>query len=60
MTNETGKIMFLQLTNICNRDVCLNYRAPLALWMTADMILRSQGYVFVGSQRYMEWQTLAF
>ena len=28
--------------------------------MVADTILRSQGYVSVGSRSYNEWQTLAF
>ena len=60
VTDGPGRIKYLQLTNISDRDLILNYGAPLALWMTDDMIPRSQGYVSVGSRRYMEWQTLVF
>ena len=60
VTNGPGKIKFLQLTNIGDSDLNVNYVAPLALWMTEDMIPRSQRYVSVGSRRYKEWQTLAF
>ena len=60
VTNGPGRIKFLQLTNVSDRDLILNSGAPLALWMTEGMIPRSKGYVSVGSRRYMEWQTLAF
>ena len=55
-----GKIKYLQLTNLSDRDLVLRHGAPLGLWMAADMIPRSPGYVSVGSRRYNEWQTLAF
>ena len=54
VTNGPGKIKFLQLTNIGDRDLNVNYGAPLALWMTEDMITRSQGYVSVGTRWYKE------
>ena len=60
VTNKPGQIKFLELTNIGDRDLNVNYGAPLAFWMTADMIPRLQGYVSDGSRRYKEWQTLAF
>ena len=60
VTNGPGKIKFLQLTNTGDRDLNVNYGPPLALWMTEDMIPRSQRYVSVGLRRYKEWQTLVF
>ena len=60
VTARPGKIMFLQLTNVGTHDLGLNFGAPLALWMTDNMIPRSPGYVSVGSRRYNEWQTLEY
>ena len=34
--------------------------APLGWWMAVDMIIRTTGYVSVGSRRYNEWQTLTY
>ena len=59
VTNGPGMIKFLQLTNIGDRDLNVNYGASLVLWMTEDIIPRSRGYVSVGSRRYKERQTLA-
>ena len=58
--NGPGRINYLQLTNICDREVILRWGTPLGLCMVADTIPHSQGYVSVGSRRYNEWQTLAF
>ena len=58
--NGPGRINYLQLTNICDREVILRWVTPIGLCMVADTIPQSQGYVSVGSRRYNEWQTLAF
>ena len=60
VTAGPGKIMFLQLPNVATHDLVLKFGAPLALWMTENMIPRSPGYVSVGSRRYNEWQMLAY
>ena len=60
VTNGPGQIHYLQLTNLCDREVILRWETSLGLWMVADTISRSQVYVSVGSRRYNEWHTLAF
>ena len=60
VTNGPCKINYLQLTNICDREMLLRWGTTLELWMVADTIPRSQGYVSVESRRYNEWQNLAF
>lgn len=60
VTNGPGRITYLQLTNLCDREVILRWGTPLGMWMMPDAIPRSQGYVSVGSRKYREWQTLAF
>ncbi|CAI5746914.1 unnamed protein product [Peronospora destructor] len=60
VTSGPGRKKYLQLTNISDRDVSLPQGVQLGMWMPADMVPRTPGYVSVGSRRYNEWQTLAY
>ena len=52
--NGSGRINYLQLTNLCDLEVYLDQGTLLGLWMIADTIPRSQGCVSVRSRRYNE------
>ena len=60
VTTGPGRIKYLLLKNIIDREIILQYEAPFGLWMAGDMVPQSPGYVSVGLCRYTEWQTLAF
>ena len=60
MTNGPGRINYLQITSLCDREVTLRWGTPLVLYIVAEIKPQSQGYVCIGSQGYNEWQTLAF
>ena len=48
VTNGSGRINYLHLTNLGDREVILRWGTPLGLWIVADMILGLKGYVSVG------------
>ena len=52
VTTGPGRIKYVQLTNLVDREVILNCDTPLGWWMAEDMIPRSPGYVSIGSRRY--------
>ena len=55
-----GRIKYLHLTNLSDKEATLD-RGPALGWIAAaDMVLRCTVYVSVVSRRYNEWQTLAF
>ena len=60
VTTGPGRIKYIVLTNVCDKEVILNRGVQVGWWMANDMVPRSPGYVSVGSRRYNEWQTLAF
>ncbi|EGZ25049.1 hypothetical protein PHYSODRAFT_480856 [Phytophthora sojae] len=55
-----GRIRYLQVTNISDKDLVLHRNERIAMWLARDRIPRIPGYVSIGSRRYMEWQNLAF
>ncbi|EGZ16784.1 hypothetical protein PHYSODRAFT_330843 [Phytophthora sojae] len=55
-----GRIRYLQVTNISDKDLVLHRNERIAMWLAGDRIPRIPGYVSIGSRRYMEWQNLAF
>ena len=60
VTDGPGKIKYLIITSLGDREIIISSGTPLALWMPADMIPVSPVYMSVGSGRYKEWQTLEF
>ena len=60
VTTGIGRIKYLQLTNLGDKEVILGHGSPLGWCTAADKIIRYEGYFSVGSQKYQEWQTLAF
>ena len=60
VTTGMGRINYLHLTNLSDKEVTLD-RGPALGWiMAADMVPQYPGYVSIGSRRYSEWQTLEF
>uniref|UniRef100_A0AAV1TYV6 Uncharacterized protein n=1 Tax=Peronospora matthiolae TaxID=2874970 RepID=A0AAV1TYV6_9STRA len=54
------KTIYLQMTNVDNREIILPTHTISGLWTEGDMVPRTQGFVTVGSGEYKEWQTLAY
>ena len=60
VTTGIGRIKYLHLTNLSDKEVTLDHGPALGWSMDPDMVPRYPGYVSLGSRRYCEWQTLAF
>ena len=57
VTPGMGRIKYLHLTNVSDKEVTLD-RGPAISWgMAADMVSRYPDYVSEGSRRYNDWQT---
>ncbi|EGZ04455.1 hypothetical protein PHYSODRAFT_343257 [Phytophthora sojae] len=54
-----GKVRYLQITNIGEKELVLRQSLQVGMWLAGDRVPRIQGYVSIGSRRYMEWQNLA-
>ncbi|GMF46691.1 unnamed protein product [Phytophthora fragariaefolia] len=57
--NGPGKTTYLQITNVGEKKLVLCRDERTGMWLAGDRIPRLQGFVSVGSRRYMEWQKLA-
>ncbi|EGZ24685.1 hypothetical protein PHYSODRAFT_424253, partial [Phytophthora sojae] len=60
VTGGSGKIRYLQLTNVSDRELVLHQGTRLAMWLAGDRVPRLPGYVSVGSRRYAEWRNFAY
>ncbi|KAE8974352.1 hypothetical protein PR002_g25940 [Phytophthora rubi] len=54
-----GKTLYLTITNIGERKLILQGDERIAMWLAGDRVPRLQGFVTLGSRRYLEWQNLA-
>ena len=43
VTTGPGQTKYLKMTNVSDREIILNQKAPLGWWMAADMIPRTPG-----------------
>ncbi|GMF51288.1 unnamed protein product [Phytophthora fragariaefolia] len=59
VVNGPGKTSYLQITNVGEKKLVLCRDERISMWLAGDRIPRLQGFVSVGSRRYMEWQNLA-
>ncbi|GMF43550.1 unnamed protein product [Phytophthora fragariaefolia] len=50
----------VRVTNISDRLVTCPVHLPLLLWVTRGGLLRTEGYVRLGSDKYNEWRVLAY
>ncbi|EGZ20270.1 hypothetical protein PHYSODRAFT_328401 [Phytophthora sojae] len=53
------KVQYLQITNIGEKELVLRQNHQVGIWLAGDRVPRIEGYVSVGSRRYMEWRNLA-
>ena len=60
VTAGFGRKKCLHLANLSDQIVILPQGFLLGIWMEKDMVARTPGYVSIGSQKYNEWQTLAY
>ncbi|ETI39632.1 hypothetical protein F443_14785 [Phytophthora nicotianae P1569] len=58
LVEGAGWRRYLQLTNISGRTSCLPAHTQVGVWLSGDRVPRRQGFVTVGSRRYIEWQNL--
>ncbi|EGZ18317.1 hypothetical protein PHYSODRAFT_499888, partial [Phytophthora sojae] len=54
-----GKTRYLRITNVGEKELVLRQNHQVGMWLVGDRVPRIQGYVSVGSRRYLEWQNLA-
>ncbi|KAG6590990.1 Eukaryotic/viral aspartic protease, active site [Phytophthora cinnamomi] len=59
VTKGPGKTQYLQITNVGEKKLVLCRDERIGMWLAGDRIPRLQGFVTVGSRRYLEWQNLA-
>ncbi|KAG6612047.1 Eukaryotic/viral aspartic protease, active site [Phytophthora cinnamomi] len=59
VTKGPGKTQYLQITNVGEKKKVLCRDERIGMWLAGDRIPRLQGFVTVGSRRYLEWQNLA-
>ncbi|GMF34495.1 unnamed protein product [Phytophthora fragariaefolia] len=59
VVNGPGKTTYLQIANVGEMRLVLCWDERTGMWLASDRIPRLQGFVSVGSRRYMEWQNLA-
>ena len=50
VTNGPGRITYLQLTNLCDREVILRWGTSLGMWMMPDAILDHRGMYLWGRE----------
>ncbi|EGZ11003.1 hypothetical protein PHYSODRAFT_337767, partial [Phytophthora sojae] len=53
-----GKTRYLRITNVGDKELVLRQNHQVGMWLAGDRVPRIQGYVSVGSRRYLEWQNL--
>ncbi|KAE9293119.1 hypothetical protein PR003_g24588, partial [Phytophthora rubi] len=54
-----GQMLYLTITNIGDKKLILQGDERIAMWLAGDRMPRLQGFVTVGSRRYLERQNLA-
>ncbi|KAG3070471.1 hypothetical protein PI125_g22966 [Phytophthora idaei] len=55
-----GATRYLHITNIGDRTINLSRSTDVRMWLPADRVPHQVGYGMEGSQRYGEWQNLAY
>ncbi|KAE9262043.1 hypothetical protein PR003_g33689, partial [Phytophthora rubi] len=53
------KTPYLQITNVGEKKLVMQRDERIGMWLAGNRVPRPQGFVSVGSRRYMEWQNLA-
>ncbi|KAE9082583.1 hypothetical protein PF010_g21532 [Phytophthora fragariae] len=59
VSRRPGKTLYFTITNIGEKKLILQGDERIAMWLAGDRVPRLQGFVTVGSRRYLEWQNLA-
>lgn len=57
---KQGASRWLRITNTSDRILTLSGLDILGMWISQDSVPRKPGYVSVGSNRYNQWQNLAY
>ncbi|KAE9263366.1 hypothetical protein PR003_g33181, partial [Phytophthora rubi] len=58
--SQRGRPIWIRLTNVTTKRASCSAHEPVVLWVTRDDLPRETGYARVGSDKYREWQVLAY
>ncbi|KAE8971567.1 hypothetical protein PR002_g26782 [Phytophthora rubi] len=58
--SQRGRPIWIRLTNVTTKRASCSAHEPVALWVPREELPRETGYVRVESDKYREWQVLAY
>ncbi|OWZ11645.1 hypothetical protein PHMEG_00015307 [Phytophthora megakarya] len=59
ISDGPGRTRYISITNIGDEVLILHQGQRIGIWLAGDHVPRIQGFISIGSRRYMEWQNLA-
>ncbi|KAE9063471.1 hypothetical protein PF005_g27162 [Phytophthora fragariae] len=59
-TSQRGRPIWIRLTNVTTKRASCSAHEPVVLWVPREELPRETGYVRVESDKYREWQVLAY
>ncbi|KAE9310885.1 hypothetical protein PF008_g20344 [Phytophthora fragariae] len=58
--SQRGRPIWIRLTNVTTKRASCSAHEPVVLWVPREELPRETGYVRVESDKYREWQVLAY
>ncbi|KAE8905723.1 hypothetical protein PF003_g10174 [Phytophthora fragariae] len=58
--SQRGRPIWIRLTNVTTKRASCSAHEPVVLWVPREELHRETGYVRVESDKYREWQVLAY
>ncbi|KAE8878748.1 hypothetical protein PF005_g23115 [Phytophthora fragariae] len=58
--SQRGRPIWIRLTNVTTKRASCSAHEPVVLWVPREDLPRETGYARVGSDKYREWQALAY
>ncbi|KAE8887141.1 hypothetical protein PF005_g29950 [Phytophthora fragariae] len=58
--SQRGRSIWIRLTNVTTRRASCSAHEPVVLWVPREKLSRETGYTRVESDKYREWQVLAY